>query len=83
MQETEVTLKKWGNSLAVRLPKEIISNIDLHENSKVKLNILDGSIIATPVKEPKITLDSILEGITPENYGKVIDFGKPEGKEIW
>ena len=83
MQRTEVKLKKWGNSLAVRLPKEITSNVDLHENSTVRLDISNGSIIATPVKEAKITLDSILENITPENYGKVIDFNDPVGKEIW
>lgn len=83
MQGTEVTLKKWGNSLAVRLPKEITSSVDLHENSKVKLSIVNGNIVATPIKESKITLDDILLGVTPENYGKVIDLGVPVGKEIW
>lgn len=83
MIEAEVTVKKWGNSLAVRLPKEITNDVNLHEDSKIRLNVIDGNIVATPVKENKITLDSILEGITPKNYGKVIDFGAPVGKEIW
>ncbi len=83
MQKTEIQLKKWGNSLAVRLPKEITNNINLKENSKLTIDIIDGKIIATPVKKSKITLDEILEGITPENYGEVIDFGSPVGKEIW
>ena len=83
MLEVEVKLKKWGNSLAVRLPKEMTNNIDLHEDSKVTLSIVDGNIVATPVKEYKITLDEMLEGITPENYGQIIDFGPPVGKEIW
>lgn len=83
MQETVVVIKKWGNSLAVRLPKEITSKIDVHENSQVKINVINGDIVATPIKKTKIKLDEILEGITPENYGKVIDFGSPIGKEIW
>jgi antitoxin MazE len=83
MQRIEVKLKKWGNSLAVRLPKEITSNVDIHENSKVELNVVDNNIVMSPIKKTKITLDEILEGITPETYGKVIDFGSPVGKEIW
>ncbi len=37
---TEVTIKKWGNSMGVLLPKELVEKERLKENQKININIV-------------------------------------------
>ena len=77
----QIKVSKWGNSLALRLPQSIVDNAHLKEGSILEIGLKEESIIATPIKP--ITLEELLEGVTPENYGELIDFGEPVGNEIW
>jgi len=57
----EMVVKKWGNSLAARIPKAIADMIDLHLNQKINIEAKNGTIIITPVVEKKeYTIDELL-----------------------
>ncbi len=79
-------VQKWGNSLAMRLPKELAKNFNLKAGSEVTLISKDFSFEVKPevkTKKSKYTLEELLKGITPENIHPETDWGKPMGKEIW
>lgn len=48
-----MTIKKWGNSLATRIPKAVAESIDLHLNQAVDIEAINGKIIITPIKKKK------------------------------
>ncbi|MEK7727284.1 MAG: AbrB/MazE/SpoVT family DNA-binding domain-containing protein [candidate division KSB1 bacterium] len=76
-------VQKWGNSLAIRIPKAIASDTKIQNGSMVKLALIKGNIVATPVAEEEFTLEKLLSGITAENIHGEHDTGKAVGKEVW
>jgi antitoxin MazE len=78
----KVKVTKWGNSLGLRIPKEIAGTM-VKVGTELELEMIDGAIVAKPVERKKYTLDELLEGMNEENRGEEIYFGKPEGSEIW
>lgn len=78
----QTRIAKWGDSLAVRIPKAFASEAQLEEGMEVELSVEDGRIILGPVR-PKYSLEELLEGITPENLHPETDWGPPVGKEVW
>jgi antitoxin MazE len=75
-------IQKWGNSLAVRLPKSMADEVAFHDESPVDLTVVGNAIVLKPAK-PFYRLDDLLAGITPENLHEEQDFGRPVGKEEW
>jgi antitoxin MazE len=76
------TIQRWGNSLAVRIPKPFALQTDLSENSEVDISLEGDRIVVSPaVKEWK--LDDLLAGITPGNAHKEISWGDSVGSEAW
>ena len=75
-------IQKWGNSLALRIPKTFIQETGLAAESEVEISLLDGQIVVAPI-QPTETLEDLLAQITDENIHPEIDFGPPVGKEIW
>ena len=78
----KTTVQKWGNSLAVRIPRPFAEEIHLEENTPVDLTIRSGKLIIVPA-EPTITLESLVEQITDENRHDEIETGKRVGNEVW
>ncbi len=76
-------IKKWGNSLAVRLPKEIAEKYQLKEGSMIDFLEDQGNIMIKPIESKKKTLKELLKLVTPENRHELIDWGDPVGNEIW
>ncbi len=78
-------LKKWGNSLAVRVPSGLLTEIDLSENSIVDLTAENGKLIVAPLKKKrwKYSLEELLEGIGEENIHPETDWGCAVGVEEW
>jgi antitoxin MazE len=80
----KVKIQKWGNSLAVRIPKSYAIQTEIEQNTVVDLSVLEGNIIVKPEKrKPKYTLEELLQNVTEENLHGELDFGKPVGKEVW
>ena len=75
--------QKWGNSLAVRLPKTVAEECGIEADSPVEILREDNLIIIKPVRKKGLSLDSLLAGVTKDNIHSEVPTGKPAGKEIW
>lgn len=76
-------VKKWGNSLALRIPKLLADEVGLKENTSVDLSLRDGELVASPVAEREFTLGDLLERVTEDNIHGEVDTGPAVGKEAW
>ena len=78
------TIQKWGNSLAVRLSKEVAENLDLEEGRVVEVSSRGKEIVIRPAVKPKtLSLNELVKDITPKNIHKAVEWGEPRGKEVW
>ena len=77
-----VRVQKWGNSLAVRIPKPLAKDAEVTEGTVLNLAVSEGKVVATPV-EPKLSLRELLSKVNKKNLHEEIDFGPPIGREIW
>lgn len=75
------TIDFWGNSLAIRLPNEVIKGLNFSKGTKVDISRVDGMLVIKPLNR-RPTLDELLERMTEENTHEEV-FAKPVGKEIW
>jgi antitoxin MazE len=76
-------VQKWGNSLALRIPKAFALDAQLENDSFVEITIVDGQIIITPVAAPSWTLEELLAGINKKNIHHEVDTGFATGNEAW
>lgn len=74
-------VQRWGNSLAVRIPKVFASQMGVGENTTVELDLVDGVLILRPNTAP--TLDELLADITEDNLHGEVDTGPAVGAEVW
>jgi antitoxin MazE len=78
----KTTIQKWGNSLAVRLPKSITEQKSLREGLGVSVLLKNNKIVIEPNAED-ISLDSLLVTISSENMHSETDWGDIRGNEVW
>ncbi|MEK7323907.1 MAG: AbrB/MazE/SpoVT family DNA-binding domain-containing protein [Chloroflexota bacterium] len=76
-------VQKWGNSLALRIPKAFALDAQLENDSFVEITIVEGQIIITPVAAPNWTLEELLAGINKNNIHHEVDTGFAVGNEAW
>ena len=76
-------VQKWGNSLAVRLPREVAEKFRLSEGTNVLIQPEGKKIVIRPAKEKEETLEELVAKITPENRHEEVDWGRPRGREVW
>lgn len=79
----ETTLRKWGNSPAVRLPVALLREADMAPEQKVSITVADGRIVIAPCSRVTYDLDALLDDITSHNRHAALDTGAPVGKEVW
>ena len=81
----QVTVGKWGDSLAVRLPGEVVQAAGLHDGERVDIEAQDGDIVIRRV-EMGVVLEDLFRGKTPEEwraeYADAYDWGPDVGQEI-
>jgi antitoxin MazE len=76
-----VALKKWGNSLALRIPKDIANTLLVENDSVMELAVNDGVLMVKPQKNN--LLEELVSQINSENLHKEIDTGRSVGNEEW
>jgi antitoxin MazE len=76
-------IKKWGNSLALRIPKSFALNANLRQDELVDLTIDEERIVITPIGQKEYSLDELLDRVNESNHHGAFDTGAPVGKEIW
>ena len=77
------TVKKWGNSAAVRIPASVMQATRLDLDEAVDVREEAGRIVIEPVRKKAYDLDELLKGITSKNQHETADFGPALGKEAW
>ena len=74
-------VQKWGNSLALRIPKAFAEETRLEPDTDVELSLVEGKLIVTP--SVPYSLEDLLEGVTESNLHTEVDTGGPAGNEVW
>ncbi len=75
-------LQKWGNSLGVRIPKEVLKKAKFKDGKLVTIKNIGDSVIISPSTKQE-TLDDLLSKITPQNRHEETYWGPPVGNEVW
>lgn len=78
----KVQIQKWGNSLALRIPKSFAIESRIEQGSLVDVSLDNGKIVVQPQTEREYTLEELLAGVTKANLHGGVSFGPPVGKEI-
>lgn len=76
-------VQKWGNSLALRIPKSFAEEAGLHADAAVELSLVEGKLVVQPIGTQPLTLEELLRGVTDENLPGAWDTGPAVGKEVW
>lgn len=78
-----IEVQKWGNSLALRIPKPFAEEVAVREGTVVNLSVSEGTIVVVPLKRRKHNLRQLLEKVRKTNLHAEVSYGKPIGREIW
>jgi len=76
-------IQKWGNSLALRIPKSFAAETHLEQGTLVEVSLQNGTLLVTPLPQPAITLEALLQDVTPQNLHHEVDTGPAVGGEVW
>lgn len=78
----KTTAQKWGNSLAIRVPKSVAVQIGLKAQDDLDIEVQDGNVVLKPHLRRVYRLEDLVKQITPKNVHGEIDTGAPVGREI-
>ena len=78
----QTQIGKWGNSLAVRLPRSYTKDLGLAEGMELEVSVVDGGLLLRPQKQ-KYSLEELVAQISPENLHEETDWGPAVGRESW
>ncbi|PKO12893.1 MAG: AbrB/MazE/SpoVT family DNA-binding domain-containing protein [Chloroflexi bacterium HGW-Chloroflexi-10] len=76
-------IQKWGNSLAIRIPKAFANDAQLENESLVEISLIEGQIILKPVTRQTWSLVELLAEVTDTNLHHETDTGEAVGNENW
>lgn len=76
-------IQKWGNSLAVRIPRSVAQDTHLNSGKMVDLAVRDGQIVIVPARRIRFRLDELLKGVTTRNRHAEAVTGAAVGREAW
>ena len=79
----KAVIQKWGNSLAVRIPKVFAEDAHIENGTEVEISREGTSIRLKKVQRTAPTLDELVSAITETNRHAEVDFGSAEGAEAW
>jgi antitoxin MazE len=79
----QTQVKKWGNSLALRIPKPLAEQLAIKNDTEVEILIEDGQLMIRPLPEQTVTLEALLAQITAENMHEEVETGTAVGGEVW
>lgn len=76
----QVQVARWGNSLGLRIPKQVAAEIGLREGSRVEVKAEGDRLVVLPAR-PRYALADLLEGVTPDAMREAFDWGPDLGRE--
>ena len=75
-------VQRWGNSLAVRIPKSFAEEVGLEAGTAVDMRLVDEGLLVTPAPDEPLSLDDLLDGVTKANIHAEVDAGPSQGREV-
>jgi antitoxin MazE len=78
-----VPVQKWGNSLALRIPKPFAEDVGVTEGTVVDVSISKGRLIAAPIVPRRARLEELLRRVTKRNLHGEVETGSTVGREGW
>lgn len=78
----KTTAQKWGNSLAIRVPKSVAVQVGLKAQDDLEIEVQDGNVVLKPQLRRVYRLDDLVKRITSKNLHGEIDTGAPISHEI-
>ena len=79
----KTAVQRWGNSLALRIPRAYASEVRISEGSKVELSMKSGALVVRPISRKRHSLAELLRRVTPANRHESISTGASVGQEAW
>ena len=77
------TIQKWGNSQGVRIPKMILDTVKWAEDEQIMIIVVNGKLIMEKAKSKRKNIKELFADYQG-NYDPIeVDWGNPEGEEIW
>lgn len=76
-------VQKWGNSLAVRIPRSVAQDTQLKPGEAVNMASRDGQIVIVAIRQQSFKLNDLLKGITSRNRHEEVATGNAVGREVW
>lgn len=76
-------VQRWGNSLAVRIPKAFAQGIGLEEDSAVEISVNGTDLVISRITPLPFTLDGLLAQITDDNLHDEVAVDQVLGNEVW
>jgi antitoxin MazE len=78
----ETRIAKWGNSLALRIPRSVAAEANVQDGDAVHVSVEHGAIVVRPAMK-RYTIDELVADITPRNRHRETPWGAPRGNESW
>ena len=79
----KTAVQRWGNSLALRIPRAYAAETRIAEGSEVDLTLKSGALVVRPVARKRYLLADLVKRITPTNRHDSISTGGAVGQEAW
>ena len=76
-------VQRWGNSLAVRIPKTFAEEVGLKDDSPVNLRLSQGRLVLEPSSPRPPSLEELLGKVRKSNLHAEFDTGPAQGREAW
>jgi antitoxin MazE len=76
-------IQKWGNSLALRIPRPLAEDANVRIGSTVELRLHEGRLVIEPAEQSRYELEQLLAGVEEANLHDEVSFEPPVGREAW
>ena len=77
----ELEVKKWGNSLGFRIPKDLARQLQVHDGTRLEVEVTDqGLLLKMKRRRSRLRVEDLLENIGPTEE---VDWGEAQGQEVW
>src|SRR5215210_7295046 len=78
---------RWGNSLAVRIPKALAEALKVSDGKQADMRVENGTLVLRPIvkpgRKPRYTLHELLRGMSKDDVPQEVDWGPSRGNEAW
>ncbi len=78
-----ISIQKWGNSQGVRLPKHLLESLHWIENDSLEISIVEDKIVLQKSKPQYQDIRALFADYHEDYHAEEVDWGKPEGNEVW